>query len=332
MHLSGSSIRLVVSPDVPHDIIERTFEGALIRRMVGVLRTKDGYELYSNNGVENAVPNLGELLDLAKESDSRLAEAALPLLQKAIEENEYLFLDELGASAGIDAFDIADVLQELCRMYPERVDHFEVAWSENTATATPEFGRIGGGADFITADGIESVSAKTWLDEKRREMLQSRGYQPGDRWKKVEGRDVWRALVQHDNWGAIASDEPHDYFEIEKIEITLGGMEYILRYSNVDTPRYFAKAEEAFGAGDRWFRKVTEGTNRRILESMGLPPDEWMLEHNDVLSVRSVRSDLSMGYCEGAWVLYDGGDELGRAEDPCNLLAVIREAEAGLRY
>lgn len=325
MHLSGSNIKLVVSPDVPHDIIDDTFEGALIRRMVGVLRTKDGYEVWSNSSVENAVTNLDELLELAKESDSRLAEAALPLIEKAIADREYLFLDELGTAVGLDILDIADVLQELCRMYPDRIDHFAIAWSETTTSSTPEFGRTGGGADFITAEGIESVNAKTWLDEKREALARSKDYQPGDRWRKQSGAAIWHASVPHDNWVDSVGDEGSSYFEVEKIEFTLRGTQYKVSYSLIDTPRYFPSPEEAFAAGDEWYKKVCEGLGDRIVESMGLPVDDWRVEGINPLHVRRVGGDISMSYLDGIWLLQDGNQDIAEAELPEDLLPILAQ-------
>lgn len=336
MHLSGSVIKIAVSPDVPHDIIDDTFEGALIRRMVGVMRTKDGYALWSNAGVENAAVNLDELLELARGSGSPFATVAVPMLEKAIAEKEYLFLDEYGEALGIEQFDIAHVLQELCRMYPDRLTHFEVAWAEVTSSATPDFGRLGGGADFVTADAIESVNAKSWLDEKRQALRKAGDYRPGGSWEKVEGRDVWRAPVMHADWASIAADEPHDYFEVEKIEITLRGMEYKMSHSAVDTPRYFRDAKGAFEAAVDWHRQIAHDRRNKILQSMGLWPGEWAL--TDTVYLRAERiapagSEIAMVYSadDHVWTLMDGEQELGRAEEPQELLELLRESEAVFR-
>lgn len=336
MQHSGSIIKIVVSPDVPHDIIDETFEGALIRRLVNVMRTKDGYELCSNFGVAVAAVNLDELVKLAHESESRFAKAAMPLVTKAYEQDEPLYLGELGEALEIEDFDIAHVLQELCRMYPDRLTHFEIAWAEMPLTATPDFGRIGGGADFVTADTIESVNAKSWLYEKRQALRKAGDYRPGGSWEKVEGRDVWRAPVMHTDWASIAADEPHDYFEVEKIEITLRGMEYKMSHSAVDTPRYFQDAKGAFEAAVDWHRQIAHDRRNKILKSMGLSSDEWAL--TDTVHLRAERiappgSDMFIEYSEDdcAWVLMGGGEELGRAEEPQDLLALLREAESVFR-
>lgn len=336
MHMSGSVIKIAVSPDVPHDIIDETFEGALIRRMVGVLRTKDGYELWSNAGVENAAVNLEELLQLARESDSRFAKAALPMLEKAIAEKEYLFLDEFGETLEIEQFDIADVLQELCRMYPDRLTHFEIAWAEVTSSATPDFGRLGGGADFVTADAIESVNAKSWLDEKRQSLAKAREYNPGAMWERVEGDDAWRAALPHAHWDSIVADEPHEFMKIEKIEITLSGKEYKFTDTTLDKPFYFATREEAFEVSTDWFRKKAARCRTETLKSMGLSDSEWKLANTSFLTAeRVVPADSGMAiaydFHDQVWVLRDGDDELGRAEEPQHLVRLIRETESAFR-
>lgn len=338
MHHSGSMIKISVSPDVPHDIIDGTFEGALIRRMLGVARTKDGYELWSNSGVEVAAVNLDELVKLADESDSRFAKAALPLVIKAHEDNEPLFIDELGEALGIEDFDITHVLQDLCRMYPDRLSHFEIAWAEVTDTATPDFQRLGGGADFVTANSIESVNAKSWLDEKRQAIAKSAEYNPGASWEKV-GRDIWRAHAMHTDWASIAGDEPHDYFEVEKIDITLQGMEYKLSYSAVAdilTPRYFQDAKDAFEAAKEWHRQIVGDRKEKILKSMGLSTDEWALTDAALLRAERIApagSEIAMQYSydDHTWMLTDGEEELARADEPEDLLAQLREAEAVFR-
>lgn len=338
MHLSGSIIKIAVTPDVPHDIIDETFEGALIRRMVGVARTKDGYELWSNSGVEVAAVNLDELVKLAEESDSRLAQAAMPLLKTAVAANEPLFINELGEALEVEDFDIEHVLQELCRMYPDRLSHFEIAWAEVTNTATPDFHRLGGGADFVTANSIESVNAKSWLDEKRQAIAKSAEYNPGAFWEKV-GRDIWRAHAMHTDWASIAGNEPHDYFEVEKIDITLRGMEYKLTYSAVAgtlTPRYFQDAKGAFEAAKEWHRQIVGDRKEKILKSMGLSTDEWAL--TDAVLLRAERiappgSEIAMQYSydDHTWILTDCEEELARADEPEDLLGLLNEAEAIFR-
>jgi hypothetical protein len=323
MHLSGSNIRLIVRPDVPHDIIENTFEGALIRRMVNVLRTKHGYELHSNKGVENAVGNLDELLGLAKESYSRFADAAYPLIEKAIAENECLFLDELGEKLGIEVFDIADVLQELCQMYPERLAHFEIAWCENTNDAIPQFGQLGGGADFITEDGIESINAKTWLDEQRLLLERHRAFKPSSRWGQ-SGHNAWIALVPHDDWVDIATEEGHQHFEIKKIESS-GDRQYSLTYSAADETRYFATAQEAFGAGDMWFKRVTNGLEERLMASLKLSSDEWEMKRVGMLYLRHVDTGRVLSHWEGEWHLIDGDVELASNANHLELVSLARD-------
>lgn len=167
MASNDSYLKLSISPQVPHNIIEKTFEGALIRRLISVSRTHGGYELWSGDGVSPALVNVEDLRNYALASDSRLATAILPLLDIAIEANELVPLEDISAALYQDSFDIVDVLQELCKMYPEEFSHFEVLWAEVSPKTVPDFGRLGGGADFVTADAIESVNAKTWLEQRR---------------------------------------------------------------------------------------------------------------------------------------------------------------------
>lgn len=330
MNPSGSSIKLVVSPEIPHSIIDDTFEGALIRRMVGVLRTKDGYEIWSNAGIENAAVNLDELLELARGSGSPFATVAVPMLEKAIAENEYLFLDEYGEALGIEQFDIAHVLQELCRMYPDRLTHFEIAWAEVTSSATPDFGRLGGGADFVTADAIESVNAKSWLEEMRAslrdERARTRVHHPI--WERVDHRSAWRAVIPHSDWVSIAADKRHDYFEVAETKT-----QYRLSHSDWNEPLYFASIGEAMEEGNRLFREVTRSRDADLLASMGLSSREWhLVDEGDIAAKRSgTEMIVSWDYGDRAWLLRDGGHELGRGEAPQDLVTLIREAELSSR-
>lgn len=330
MHLSGSVIKIAVSPDVPHDIIDDTFEGALIRRMVGVMRTKDGYELWSNAGVENAAVNLDELLELARGSGSPFATVAVPMLEKAIAEKEYLFLDEYGEALGIEQFDIAHVLQELCRMYPDRLTHFEVAWAEVTSSATPDFGRLGGGADFVTADAIESVNAKSWLDEMRAALKHERARAQVHHaiWKKVDHRSAWRVAIPHSDWVSIAADKRHDYFEVAETKTG-----YRLSHSGWEEPMDFASIGEAMEEGKSLFRELTRSRNADLLASMGLPSGEWHLVHEgDIAAKRSgTEMIVSWDYGDRVWLLRDGDHELGRGEAPQDLVTLINEAEAAFK-
>lgn len=335
MQPSGSLIKISISPDVPHDIIDETFEGALIRRMLGVARTKDGYELWSNSGVDVAAVNLDELVKLADESDSRYATAALPLVMKAHSENEPLFLDELGEVLGIEDFDITHVLQELCRMYPERLTHFAVAWAEITNDAIPDFGRLGGGADFVTADEIDGFSSKNWIEMKRQKLAESirkRDYDPGGVWEKAEGREMWRALIPHSHWASIATNEPHEFIEIERVEITLNGKEFKVSESTLAQPLFFATMDEAFKAGTERYRKAAARSRTQVFESMGLSPEEWAITKDEWFRVDRISPPGSEIYMtldpdEGVWNLWDGEQLLGQEDEPQDLIALLREAE-----
>jgi hypothetical protein len=329
MHLSGSVIKLAVSPDVPHDIIDETFEGALIRRMIRVQRTKDGYELCSNSGVDVAAVNLDELVKLAGESESRFAQAALPLLRKAIEEDEPLFLDEFGEALEIEDFDIAHVLEELCRMYPERITHFEIAWAEVTSTATPDFGRLGGGADFVTADGIESINAKSWLDEKRAAFKLAREFNPGSIWERVEGRDIWRAMCPHSDWVEIIENIAPEYFQIARVND-----EYVLTRTGVSkSPTHFADREQAFRTANELYARLAGVRREEVLSSMGLNPREWKLDVGNLAATNTSTDGPSkvIAYEDGRWALYVGENLLTTGDEPQELIERINEAASAFK-
>ncbi|NTF23507.1 hypothetical protein G6L37_34620 [Agrobacterium rubi] len=331
MHLSGSKIKIAVSPEIPHDIINDTFEGALIRRMVGVLRTRNGYDLWSNDGVEAVIVNLEELLELASRSDSRLAVAGLPLIEAALSSGWNVSLEEYGEALGMDQLDIADVLQELCRMYPERLTHFEIAWAEITHEAAPQFGRVGGGADFITSDAIESMNAKSWLEEKRKALKASLGYQPGGVWEKVADREAWRALVLPDDWISFVENEPRDFFEVEKIEGSLRGLEYRVNFSRNDTPKYFTSIEEAFATATEMHWKTVRKNESSLLESMGLSAGNWKLWPGNTIDVQCMipgnESTHIYHHPDCGWVMIEAGDEIASAQDPQSLVAILQERD-----
>lgn len=340
MEPSGSHIKISISPDVPHDIIDETFEGALIRRMLGVARTKDGYELWSNSGVDVAAVNLDELVKLADESDSRYATAALPLVMKAHSENKPLFLDELGEVLGIEDFDITHVLQELCRMYPERLTHFAVAWAEITNEAIPDFGRLGGGADFVTADGIDSFNSKAWIEQKLQDFAASRTFVPGKQWRKLKGLEVWRAAAAHTDWRSVTRGQSSNFFEVEKIVRAEEEMELPVQYrislTLSNDERFATTVKEAFDVADHWRRTAARESDRAVLASMGLSADEWAITKDEWVRVDRISppgSEIYMTFDpdEGEWVLWDGDQLLGQEDEPQDLLAMLREAEAVFR-
>ena len=168
-------LSMTISPEVSHRLMEDTFEGHLVRPM----RTATGYELSAPDGVATAVGGLPSLLELALESEGELADRMVPALGKAIADSPSwqvdpaISVEDLSDAIGTQ-FDVGLVLQELCRLHPEEHSCFQLLWSRSVVGEgryLAGHGAIGGGAQFVTAEGTQSMDAGSWLAAKTEEYF-----------------------------------------------------------------------------------------------------------------------------------------------------------------
>jgi hypothetical protein len=163
----------------------------LLERMIPISTDGIGYGplgrlAYEHGGM--GLISLSEFKDLvsrARNSTSSFTEMVIApleqLLQEAIErgdEKTYLDFRRLGLLA--DHFiGVEDILQSLCERFPEEIPFIETQWAHEDHDRYSA--NISGGASFITPEGIESITTRSFLSAKRAEYLASKDPAPAYR-------------------------------------------------------------------------------------------------------------------------------------------------------
>ena len=301
-----ATIRITVAPAVPADIIEDTFEGRLLGAMASLRHTDGAYEVSAIGGIETMFkPRM--LMDAAEASHSRLATAMLPVIRQARAEGDLVSLDDMAKAIGTDSFDIEHLLQEICRLHEDRIPHFEIQWTV-AGQASLAGGRTGSGAQFVTAEGIKTLSVTAWLKEQR-------GYAAHDlfqtkiEWDYIDGGGYYQFLP-HTRWEAVVGEHAQDMVTIERMD---SGFEVDIRLcesgGTVHVGSYPSLAE-AMRVGGRLVADAEATSESRLMASMGLAAGEWEVED---LSADGLH--LSSLAHPGFAIIYDplrdGGSDIG---------------------
>jgi hypothetical protein len=316
-------IAMTIHPEISHEIMEKTFEGHLLAHMIQPVRTSSGYELRALNGVQPVFMGLPQLLEMALESKGELADRMVPVIARAIAEDTVYFetslgFDELSEALG-EEFDLDVVLREICRIHPERHPYFQILWSTYTEGNDGQFvdhGMISGGAQIVTATGIETMNAKEWLDKRTSAIVRSlkiTAVKDDFEFKGTTERNGhWYIDLPHHDWNRIAHNEPHARL---RIGLNSKGDHYIQRVDGdtitlLDTSANLEKAKSV-ARGIVNYEKSRQ--QRRLLESVELVSTSWDVEWRDGEPYASLRRnpDITIS-ADGpeAWVLRDGDETI----------------------
>lgn len=167
---------ITTHPPLPAHVAE-TFEGMLLSRFAdmepisgGLMRVTSD-EDFDTNDITMQQDEFDLFLARAKESTSDLAADLLPAVENflsgRVERDEEVTIDELEAAAG-RGISIEDVLHAICQRYPEEIPYLELEWS--SAGKRMIHGSFCGGASVITPEGGQSMSTRSWLEQKRAEL------------------------------------------------------------------------------------------------------------------------------------------------------------------
>lgn len=181
-----------VQPSLPR-FVDETFEFMLLEKLIPISTDSDGYVALGRLAYEQGglgLISLSEFRDLVskvRESSSAFAEkVAAPLgqlLEEAIDrgdERTYLDFRRLGLLA--DQFiGINDILQSLCERFPDEIPFFETQWAHEDHDRHSYSANIGGGAAFITPEGIDWMTTRSFLSAKRAEYQSSKDSAPAYR-------------------------------------------------------------------------------------------------------------------------------------------------------
>lgn len=312
----NSTLTITISPEIPHHIVEDTLEGRVLGHLIKAWRTPTGYSFSTDKGVSPFIEpaRMLELVDV----DTPMAKALREPIIAAAEAKEVLTLDDIGAAMGKPEFDFEHVLQEICKLYPDEIPFFEASWAVSQ-TLNPEHGRVGGGAQFITPDGIKTLTTQTWMEEQRGQYKHD-NFQLRMDWNEISTGWLYQN-IPHTDWRSIVSENPEEFVQIEDVA---GGHEVsIMRSAGVgeyvDTYR---SLRDAMLAGQKIIDEADLNQEARVLASMGLPADEWNLEFNSLgepVAYNQISSSVFIQYDAGRWVLLDDGMELARSSDPSEL-------------
>lgn len=171
-----------VSPELPL-WVQDTLEYDLLALMIPVFVDRDGISfggpVYHDDYTPSSaisVSKVAEMVKKAKDGDSSLIrKISAPLerlLEKVKAENKaFFFIDMLQFSSDVDIagdgslLEVDHVLHSLCERFPEEIPFIEVAWAYGDRK--PAHGNFGGGAAFITPEGVDLITTHGFLNEKR---------------------------------------------------------------------------------------------------------------------------------------------------------------------
>jgi hypothetical protein len=77
-------------------------------------------------------------------------------------------IDELAEAVGRRGIQLEDVIHALCQRFPDEIPYVEVQWASTDKRMI--HGNFGGGAAVITPAGVQTMSTRIWLEEKRAEL------------------------------------------------------------------------------------------------------------------------------------------------------------------
>lgn len=128
-----------------------------------------------------AVSKVAEMVKKAREGGSTFIEQIVGPLERLLnrvsaENKPFIFIDmfEFSQDANVagdgSTIEVDHVLHSLCERFPEEIPYIEVAWGYGDRK--PAHGNFGGGAAFITPDGVDVITTHGFLKRKRNELEQ----------------------------------------------------------------------------------------------------------------------------------------------------------------
>lgn len=325
-------ISMTIHPEVSHDLMEKTFEGHLLAHIIRPMRTGTGYELRAPNGVSPVFSDLPNLLEKALESDGDLADRMVPVLARAIAEDRgpydaTLGFDELSEALGED-FDLETVLQEVCRLHPETHPFFQVLWATHLDDASRQFadhGMVGGGAQIVTATGVETMDVRNWLDSRTAEIRKSIALTSVKDEFEFRGTTVrnghWYIDLPEVDWNRVARGEAAHQLRIG--QASQG--EYRLQKvegEDIEPVDVFETLEKAKSMALNLVKYREIRQEGRLLESVELVPTSWKIRWEEGVPVAALRSDPTVTIrADGAedWTLRAGDDVLATERTAADL-------------
>lgn len=327
---------ITVSPEIPEDILENTLEGRLLSLIVDVWRTADDtFQISTRKGVEYHV-SPKRLQSYAEASQTPMAVALLPRILEARREGDLLSLDDIAAATGRERFGLEHLLQEICKLHGDRLPYFEILWSVSQSYM-PEHGRVGGGAQFVTAAGVRTLDAAQWMADQRHHFLHDQFQMKLD-WDVLGPGQLFQELP-YSSWQSIVFEHPRDLVVIDstggKHEVGIRSAE-----SGMTTPSgSYSSMAEAMRVGGAIISSAESHADSDVLESMNLSADEWEINYGqdglpaafseDRKHMISWAFDTDPDSAEqigGHWILFDTNlGEVTTSENPGELADHVRE-------
>jgi hypothetical protein len=320
---------ITVSPEIPEDIIDNTFEGRLLSLIVDVWRTADDtFQISSRKGVEYHV-SPKRLQSYAEASQTPMAVALLPVIIEARREGDLLSLDDIASALGHKAFGLEHLLQEICKLHGDRLPYFEILWSVSQAHM-PEHGRVGGGAQFVTAAGVRTLEAVQWIAEQRHHFLHDQFQMKLD-WETLGPGQLFRELP-YSSWQSIVFEHPRDLVVIGSTD---GKHEVGIRSAEtgMTTPAgSYTSIADAMRIGGSIISSAESHADADVLESMDLSAEEWEVEYGQDGLPAAFSEDrrhmISWAFDNnshgdepigGHWILFDNSEEVTTSKLPGDL-------------
>ncbi len=329
---------ITVSPEIPEDIIENTFEGRLLSHIVDVWRTAaDTFQISSRKGVEQHV-SPKRLQEYAENSQTPMAVAILPRIIEARREGDLLSLDDIAEAMGHKSFGLEHLLQEICRLHADRIPYFEILWSVSQGYM-PEHGRVGGGAQFVTAGGVRTLDASQWIAEQKHHFLHDQ-FQMKLEWEALGQGQLCREMPRS-SWQSIIFEQPADL-----VVINPAGGKFDVGILSAETGKttpagIYSSMAEAMRIGGSIISSAENHTDADVLESMDLPAEDWEVEYGQDGLPAAFSEDrrhmISWAFdnvsdngqtTSGHWILFDNSEEVTTSETPGKLGDFVRARRA----
>jgi hypothetical protein len=164
-------------PPLPAHVVD-TFEGMLLSRfaefrsMPGGLVAVTSDEDYDTNDITMQQDEYDLFFAKAQESTSDLATDLVDglehFLSYRVANDQETTIEELAEVVGRSGIQLEDVIHALCQRFPAEIPYVEVQWASTDKRLV--HGNFCGGASVITPEGVQTMSTRTWLEEKRAQL------------------------------------------------------------------------------------------------------------------------------------------------------------------
>jgi hypothetical protein len=206
-----------------------------------------------------------------------MAASLLPVIVEARREGDLVSLDDIAKALGLEKFGLENVLQEICRNNRDRLPYFEIQWS--VTDENMRRGRVGGGAQFVTAEGVRTLDAARWVEEQR-SQFQHDDLQRRIEWDRLSGGSYFQ-LLPRTTWRSIVFEDTQDLVMIDETD---GGYEVGIQLSETGVKQLvgtYASMAEAMRVGGDIVYEAGNTADDKVLASMGLSGQEWELGYGE---------------------------------------------------